>query len=797
MKLFSRSLIASVILTIYAATHACADDDIKKEIYRDCAKAQVILATLTIEQRATFATFIDNLLKAKASLAPHSPTAPQPAAPSRIGVPPLDEPKVGELVTINNAEREQFAKECALNLLPQLLPDAVKIMPTLFALEADSSLPEFLRAGAPRTAALITLRVIDETQILSLIDLAVRELEQRTIAGAQNVLFELFIRKRDFIIDRLIISALSEAAIAQLITVAAPADSLYLAEHFVREGGKKRGIGLALLSSLPPEAVLQPDIVRIAFETADIAEFMPLQDKILAQLNKPAFSDVLKKDQSVATAIIDAELRSAVKGADEQHKIRIAHLAAQLPSITSEFESEVQAIIRSHQPELLDTLINLAPKSTTTKKIKEDILKSIKDPSTDYWASMLGAYKPFAYGDIEYMMMTSSLLAKDIRLEYRSLLEAQLIDLFTRLSAADQKKYIANIKTLSKKKGASTLYKNSLFRILATIAPGSITAAQLHDVITAGSCSVLKDDVLITRSKVSADAFFSRLIGCMQIAGSTVEDVVEVLRKDTFSLDVRRQFIIQAVNNQLYDRLFRAELSRLAADVGISIEKISDTFLQLAADNDESVWTKALDGIGKYQKGASPMIIDLMNISSASSLFKLKQIKTALLIHSDTSPLSFDSLTALFLEALESERMQNIDEISSLNEDLMNSLLVKIIDRFPVELRPIALNYIARTTFHMNPELEAAISAQIGSKVEAVSDAALMAAFVRGIDVPIVREHLTQTIYTAARNAIFQLPESITIQGRTILETLFLSAPDDRQTATYRCFENRIARHPH
>jgi uncharacterized ion transporter superfamily protein YfcC len=97
----------------------------------------------------------------------------------------------------------------------------------------------------------------------------------------------------------------------------------------------------------------------------------------------------------------------------------------------------------------------------------------------------------------------------------------------------------------------------------------------------------------------------------------------------------------------------------------------------------------------------------------------------------------------------------------------------------------------------MNTELEAAISAQIGSKVEAVSDAALMAAFVRGIDVPIVREHLTQTIYTAARNAIFQLPESITIQGRAILETLFLSAPDDRQTATYRCFENRIARHPH
>jgi hypothetical protein len=789
--------ICLVLFLRFGISAAFAEDDIKRAIYSDCANARIIAGTLTPDQKHSFSSFLNNLLKAKESLGARSNNIPPPGTPNRIGIAALDEPKIGELVAINNAERDQTAKECALAILPLLLPESLKVIPTLFTLEHDISNPEFLRVGAPRTSSLMALRVTDETQILSLIDLSVRELELHQVASAQNILFELFTRKKDFIIDRLIISSLSEYAIAQLIlhASASQTDSLILAQHFIKEGGKKRGVGVALLSSLPELSLLHPEIVRVVFESLNISEFKTLQIGILKLLSQTSTSEAVEKQQDIASAIIGTELRISLKGADDIDKKNIAVIGASLSTIPADLEAEILPIIKANQPELIDSLVAIAPKSAASKKIRDDFLKIIKDPSREDWAKIFIAFDRLSPKDTDSIDVFLGLLIKDIRAEYRSLIEERIVSLFADLNPVDHKKKISDLKTISKKKGITTAQKISFNKILSTISPTSITASQLVEVITSGSCSVLKDDALILKSKVSSAQFFSRLIGCMQIAASSAEDVTSLLQREIFTAEARREFVIQAISNQLYDRRFRAELSTIAAKLSIQIDSILSSVILLAADPDEMVWRKALDGLSLYQKSASPYIAELMKVQNSSNAFKLKQSLTALSIHSESSSVSIDSLNTSLLEALEVQGLRYIDEITSLNEGQLNSLLVKIIEDFPVELRPKALNFITKSTFHLNQPLEDAITSQIASKVQSVSDAAVLAAFVRGIDVPILRQHLREIIFSTARDSVFSLPLSVNIRGRAILESLFSEAPEDRQSATYRVFESQVRAH--
>ena len=777
--------IAVFTVSIFLAQYAFSESDIKRAVYSDCAEAHALVTTLPFEQKVTFTTFINNLLKAKESLAARSANPPAPGTPNRIGVAPIDEPKIGELVTINNSERDQTAKECALSLLPELLPESLRVIPTLLAAESDSTNKESFRVEAPRAIARMSAKVTEENQILSLIDLSVRELEQHKLAGAENIIFELFDRKTDFIIDRFIISSLSDEKISHLLSLLLHStnEKLFLAQSLIKEGGKKRAVGIILLHSLPQEALLDAEVVRTAFESLDAVEFKDLRIQIIKALQV--------SPNPVLDAVVTSELHTSLKGADSERKKEIVTLAASLPTISLELENEILPLVREYQPELIDALIALSKKASLKKKLREDLLKLAKYTSREEFSKLFLALNEAQESTLEFLTFCTSLLPKDLKNKDRSIIERTFLINFKKALPTEQKKLIDLFKSAMKQKGISPAYKMSVVRVLTAISPTTITNQQATELLLNGSCDLLQEDVLVQKTKLPADALFARLIACVQVGESSMEDVSLLLKKDLIPLDTRRSILSQWVTNQLYDRRFRSELSELAAPLGVPLEKIASTLLLLIADTDENVWNHALSALSQYQKSAANLVDELLKVSNpSSSQFRLKQIRVALQIQSEASTVSLESLKTLMLEEIENRRFSVATPFAGISEEVQNSLYERMIEEFPVDLRAKALIELAKSPIRLNEPLERGVLSQINSKVSSVSDAAITCAMTKGIVGAQLLPHLYDTIFSTAREQLFELRhEGISIDGDRLIELLKGEQPKDSQLMTFKIFE--------
>lgn len=184
-------------LCLVRASVSWSQDQLKKDLFDDCAAAKREFLRLNPEQRQPLLEFFTRVI----GLSTQSPSAPEafaviPGAPKgpegahHAGGKPPD--VLGALWQTTDAKHELRGKRCALELLQSAGADAIEILPTLVKTYSEQPLSDEIAVSLEETTALIAERAHKQgiTPSPSQFDLMIPYLSSSRALIAQNTLQE-------------------------------------------------------------------------------------------------------------------------------------------------------------------------------------------------------------------------------------------------------------------------------------------------------------------------------------------------------------------------------------------------------------------------------------------------------------------------------------------------------------------------------------------------------------------------------------------------------------------------------
>ena len=741
------------------------EEEVKRSIYNDCDKAAALLITeITTEpQKNMFIQYLINVLKSPEGATrlgingvPSSITAPPPlGTPNRIGLnnSVIDEPKIGELISINNSERDQNAKRCALQLLPKLTPQSISSLPVLLQLSVDESVAIPIQVTIDRTVARLTAAITDQVNASAAVDQAVRTLQTKDIAAAQNILFEAYSRFPAAVLERLLNSELSGEWVVTFLqrvlsTEGSQTALAAVGKDLVKEGAKRRQIGVKILQKITDDSILFSDTDWAKIIVADFSGapgIQALQDRIVTALNNDISSTTAKG------AWIVQSLRDSLKGASLDEIKVVIHLSSLLITIPADLEADLvtasQKLLNQYVSPTGGLVAGGIPNEIKTDF--ENLLKKISQKSK--WKAVISVMQP---SPVATSTTQSTVSAGTSGAQKTELSKPELI------------KYKKQLKSKSAPE------RLAAEAVLFTIDKTAVSAAQSLELLTTASdCKLLSNHELIAAAKITPSKFYERALFCLQTAQSKITDLIELLAFEEFPKPDRQYFVINVINNQLFDRRFRAQIATKAFGLGVNFAPIKDSILSMIKDGDPAVWQPALMAAKTYHAAAVSIIDELTEYTATLAATADADKNIALMIAAlyidsdDTQQISKTPVTTLrthYVDAIEQSQANPaayLEQLAQLDSNSQVQIIGLLLESHRFELRSAALLQIAHSTLPSNQILDQAVLAQLNLKVSSVRAAALLAAVRLKLKNPLVDQILAETAFTDERSALFNLCE--------------------------------------